>query len=287
MTPRHRQEADNAVFKMKHKGESMKRVFGPNIFRAGGTRRFCLGFLVVILQLLAAGFLTADPALSLPASLKPESQYRNAKFYDWDRRHQAVLKRNSSVKPEVVFIGDSITHFWGGEPSDFPAQGEDSWKAMIGSHVASNLGFGFDYIDNAYYRVQNGELDGITPKVIVILLGTNNVGYRNDTPAACADNMRAFLALVRQKSPKSKIILLGILPRGDVKLNQAIFAAKRLYSEMADGKEIFYADVGKAFLPMDATKVPVDLMPDGVHPNARSYWILEEGVKAQFVKMGF
>ena len=75
------------------------------------------------------------------------------------------------------------------------------------------MGFGFDYVDNAYYRVQNGELDGISPRVIIVLLGTNNLGHRKDTPQACADNIRAFVRLVRRKCPSSKILLLGVLPR--------------------------------------------------------------------------
>src|SRR5579859_4335712 len=104
---------------------------------------------------------------SLPPTLKPESQHRDPRTYDWDKRHEEVLKRNLTVKPDLVFIGDSITHFWGGEPSNFRGRGEDSWKTMTGSRVATNLGFGFDYIDNAYYRIENGELDGITPKAIV------------------------------------------------------------------------------------------------------------------------
>lgn len=241
----------------------------------------------VLLNLLALNLLAGDAALALPPSLKPESQHRDARTYDWGHRHQAVLQRNLSIKPDVVFIGDSITHFWGGEPSDFRGRGEDSWSAMVGSHVASNLGFGFDYIDNAYYRVENGELDRIEPKVIVILLGTNNLGHRKDTPEVCADNMRAFLALLRQKSPKAKILLLGILPRGDAKLNEAIFTTNHLYSQMADGKQIFYADVGGVFLPQGAAVVPRDLMPDGVHPDARGYQLLGEGIKAQFDKIGF
>jgi len=242
---------------------------------------------LIVSAVSALSLLAGDQALSIPPSLKPESQHRDARTYDWDHRHQEVLQRNLSVKPDVVFIGDSITHFWGGEPSDFRGRGEDSWKAMVGAHVASNLGFGFDYIDNAYYRVESGELDGIEPKVIVILLGTNNLGHRKDTPEVCAVNMRAFLALVREKSSKAKILLLGILPRGDAKLNETIFAANRLYSQMADGSQIVYADVGGVFLPKGAAAVPRDLMPDGVHPNAKGYEMLGEAIKVQFGKMGF
>lgn len=83
---------------------------------------------------------------------------------------------------------------------------------IIRPHAATNMGFGFDYVDNAYYRVQNGELDGISPRVIIVLLGTNNLGHRKDTPQACADNIRAFVRLVRRKCPSSKILLLGVSP---------------------------------------------------------------------------
>ncbi|HXI69181.1 MAG TPA: GDSL-type esterase/lipase family protein [Verrucomicrobiae bacterium] len=241
---------------------------------------------MLISTALAANVLATDAAFPLPSSLKPESQHRDARVYDWDHRHQEILDRNRSVKPDVVFIGDSITHFWGGAPSDFHGRGEDSWKRMVGSHVASNLGFGFDYIDNAYYRVLNGELDGIAPKVIVVLLGTNNLGHRKDSPESCADNMRAFLDLLRRKSPRSNILLLGILPRGDASLNQRIAATNRFYSKMADGKQIHFDDVSEAFLPAGATAVSKDLMPDGVHPSAKGYELLGENIKTQLDRLG-
>jgi len=247
--------------------------------------RSSLGHGILISTLLAANVLAADA--TLPASLKPESQHRDAHVYDWDHRHQAVLERNRNIKPDVVFIGDSITHFWGGEPSDFHGRGEDSWKRMVGSHVASNFGFGFDYIDNAYYRVLNGELDGIAPKVIVILLGTNNLGHRKDSPESCADNMRAFLDLLRQRSPRSKILLLGILPRGDASLNKLISATNLLYSKMADGRQIYFDDASDAYLPPGATAVSKDLMPDGVHPSAKGYELLGDNIRSHLDKLGF
>lgn len=131
------------------------------------------------------------PAAALPATLKPEPHQRDP--YDWNARHEAVKKRNRAVKPEYVMIGDSITHYWGGEPSgDSNKRGEASWEKLFGPHAVTNMGFGFDYVDNAYYRVQNGELAGISPRVIIILLGTNNLGHRKDAPQACADNIKGL-----------------------------------------------------------------------------------------------
>lgn len=242
-------------------------------------------FILAALAVLLANPAQAELSPLLPATLKPESQHRDANAYDWDRRHETVLVRNQAINPELVFIGDSITHFWGGEPNERKGRGEDSWKAMVGSHVASNLGFGFDYIDNAYYRVQHGELDGITPRVIVVLLGTNNLGHRKDSAETCAENMRAFLALVRRKSPKAKLLLLGILPRGDAQLNSVIAATNRLYSQMADDKHTWFADLTETFLPVGHT-VSKELMPDGVHPSAKGYQLLGARIKAELEKMG-
>lgn len=250
-------------------------------------RNISVSCLLLFLFLQFGVCATAAPEIALPASLKPESQHRDARTYNWDDRHEAVLKRNLTVKPDLVFIGDSITHFWGGEPSSFPGRGEGSWEKMVGSHVASNLGFGFDYIDNAYYRVENGELSGISPKAIVILLGTNNLGHRHDTPDACADNMSVFLELVKQTAPGAKILLLGILPRGDIKLNELIAATNVRYANLADDKQVYYADVGGIFLASGQTKVPASLMPDGVHPNAKGYALLGAAITAQLGRIGF
>ena len=98
--------------------------------------------------------------------------------------------------------------------------------------------------------------------------------------------MRAFLDLLRRKSRDSKILLLGILPRGDAGLNQVIFATNRLYSKMADGKQIYFDDVSEAYLPAGATAVSKDLMPDGVHPSAKGYELLGDNIKAQLDKLG-
>ena len=249
-------------------------------------KRNCLNGLSLLVVAVATNVLAGVAVPSIPACLQPQSQHRDARVYDWDHRHQEILDRNRKMKPDVVFIGDSITHFWGGEPSDFRGRSEGSWKKMVGSHVASNLGFGFDYIDNAYYRIQHGELDGIAPKIIVILLGTNNLGHRKDSPEVCAENMQAFLDLLRVKVPGSKILLLGILPRGDADLNKLILATNRLYSKIADGKEIFFVDVGTMYLPDGATLVPKDLMPDGVHPSAKGYEMLGDNLKLQLAKLG-
>ena len=224
------------------------------------------------------------PASALPATLKPEPHQRDP--YDWNARHEAVKKRNRAVKPEYVMIGDSITHHWGGEPSgDGKNTGSGSWEKLFGPHAATNMGFGFDYVDNAYYRVQNGELDGISPRVIIVLLGTNNLGHRKDTPQACADNIRAFVRLVRRKGPSSKILLLGVLPRKEKNLAEPVKQTNRLLAELHNGKNIFFADPGKALLSADGASPQNEFMKDVVHPNARGYEVLEKELAVLLKKL--
>lgn len=224
------------------------------------------------------------PGAALPVTLKPEPHQRDP--YDWNARHEAVRKRNQAVKPEYVMIGDSITHHWGGEPSgDSKRTGAASWDQLFGSHAATNMGFGFDYVDNAYYRVQNGELDGISPRVIIVLLGTNNLGHRKDTPQACADNIKAFLRLVHRKCPSSKILLLGVLPRKEKNLAGPVKQTNRLLAKLQNGKNVFFADPGKALLSADGVSPQNAFMRDVVHPSAKGYEVLEKELAVLLKKL--
>ena len=129
------------------------------------------------------------------------------------------MERNRTVKPEYVVFGDSITHRWGGEPSgDNRAlgTGKAAWDSLFSSHAVTNMGFGSDYVDNAYYRLRLGELDGISPGHHRPL-GTNNLGGRKDAPRACADNLKAFVSLARRKCPSSKNPVAGHSPQGGKK----------------------------------------------------------------------
>lgn len=222
-----------------------------------------------------AAFFSGACANELPSTLKPQVNERAV--YDWNGRHKAVMERNRSVNPEYAVFGDSITHRWGGEPSgDNRAlgTGKEAWKNLFSPHTVTNMGFGSDYVDNAYYRVQLGELDGISPRVIIVLLGTNNLGGRKDTPRACADNLKAFVSLVGRKCPASKILLLGILPRKEKAVAPLIVETNKMISVLADGKRVFFANPGTAFLAEDGVSPKSGLLVDGLHPSATGYDVL-------------
>lgn len=213
---------------------------------------------------------------ALPATLRPEPQQRDS--YDWKARHAAVLARNRTVKPDVVFFGDSITHFWGGEPSG-PAYGPEAWASLFKGLTVTNLGFGFDYADNAYYRILNGELDGISPKVVLVNIGTNNLGHRHDSAEACAANVTALVRLIRERQPKAKILLLGIYPRREPALAEPIREVNRQLKPLADGRYVFYADPGSTLLGSDGLADP-KAMRDTVHPNAEGYRRLGKAIRS-------
>lgn len=228
------------------------------------------------LAVFSLGFSLPSQAAKLPDSLKAEAQYRDAATYSWDDRHQAVLLRNKTVKPDYVLMGDSITHKWGGEPKDSMGQvGTDSWKELFRSYKVTNMGYGYDFIDNAYYRVKQGELDGISPRVITLLLGTNNIGHRKDSAAVCGANMKALVELIRKKCPKSKILLLGVLPRLDCEFSiPVIKETNKLYEKLADSKNIFFANPGSVLLEPNTDKPKREYMADGVHLSAEGYKVV-------------
>ena len=210
-----------------------------------------------------------------PPSLRPEPQQRDD--YNWEERHQSVLNRNAKVKPEIVFIGDSITHQWGGAPASHRTFGKEAWERLFHNKSVTNLGFGYDYADNAYYRILHGELDGISPRLILINIGTNNLGHRGDSADACAANIAALVALVQKKQPEAQVLILGIYPRREPHLLASIAQVNARLATLADGKQIRFADIGKAISTPEGYADP-RYFRDRVHPNAAGYERLAEAL---------
>ena len=154
---------------------------------------------------------------SLPGAPRPASSFvsvtqdRDWPIYDWAKRHDAVSVLVREREASLVFIGDSITQMFGGEPHDRPQPGKEVWERYYSKRNAANLGFGYDYTENVIWRIEHGELDGAAAKVIVLLIGTNNTG-KNSAPDI-AGAIRAISDLIHRKQPQTKILLLGILPR--------------------------------------------------------------------------
>lgn len=166
--------------------------------------------------------------------------------------------------PEIVFIGDSITQGW-------EKEGREVWQRHYVPHRALSLGFGGDRTENVLWRLQNGEIDGIAPKVAVLMIGTNNSG--RDSPDAIAAGIRRLLDEIRQRLPKTKVLLLAIFPRGekpDDFLRGVNERVNKLIAGYADGRSVHFLDINAALLNPDGT-LGKEVMPDLLHPNGKGY----------------
>ena len=214
----------------------------------------------------------------LSSSVVPCTQDRDFPIYDWAKRHAAVTALVKERKPTLVFIGDSITQMFGGEPHDRPQPGKDVWEKYYGKRNAANLGFGYDFTENTLWRLQNGELDGAAAKVVVLNIGTNNVG--KNTPAEIVEGIKAVLAEIRRSQPAANILLLGIYPRGAKPdaTREKLTAINRDLAQL-DGKDnITFLDVTEKLLQPDGT-ITREIMADYLHPSARGYEIIAEAIE--------
>ena len=212
-------------------------------------------------------------------------------FYDWNQRHEAVLAARQQVSPELVFIGDSITHLWAGEPREPKGNhGEESWKALLAGRPALNLGFGWDRTQNVLWRLEHGELLGLHPQHIVIHIGTNNLAgtdhARENTPAEIAEGIQAVVEHAKAQCPGAKIILLAVFPRGetpDQPARQKVAAINALLPTVAKNSGVTLLDIGAKFLEPDG-KISREVMGDFLHPAAKGYAIWAEALKPLLAK---
>lgn len=205
--------------------------------------------------------------------------------YDWYARHEAVLKVKEQINPEIVMIGDSITHFWGGPPELGPQRGPLAWKALFGQQRALNLGFGWDRTQNVLWRLDHGEFDGLHPRCVVINIGTNNfsgtANARANTPAEVVEGIRAICQRIHAKSPESRIILMGVLPRGakpDDAFRKKILELNKLLVEVGQTPGITFLDIGPQFL-LPNGELPRTLMSDFCHPTEEGYTLWATALK--------
>jgi len=211
-------------------------------------------------------------AVPLPATLVPCTQDRDWPTYDWAVRHAAVTKLAAEHKASLVFLGDSITQMFGGEPHDRPQPGRDVWEQHYAKRNVVNLGYGYDFVENALWRLLHGEIDGAAAKAVVINLGTNNI--TRNAPEEVAVGVREVCALVHRKQPAAKIILMAIFPRGPKPdaTRAKVDAVNKLLSGL-DGKDnVIFLDIGAKFLEPDGT-ITREMMGDFLHPTARGYEI--------------
>jgi lysophospholipase L1-like esterase len=196
-----------------------------------------------------------------------------------EARHQSFVEIAKKGNIEILFVGDSITDWWfysrRGQPS---ATGEAVWNQHIAPLKAANFGIAGDTTQGVLWRMQNGELEGFKAKLIVHMLGTNNIN-RNPVDEI-VDGNRLILEEYRKRQPQAKVLLLGIFPRTPEPTNPIRATIKEINSKLAklaDNKQVFFMDIGDKFLTADGV-LSKEVMPDGLHPSAEGYQIWADAI---------
>lgn len=248
-------------------------------------------FLLSVSALLSTGCLSVETAKPCDVVMGSHMAVTPAPRPDvswWMPRHQAVLDRVAQGNIDLLMIGDSITHGW-------ENSGKAVWDKYYASRNAVNMGFSGDRTEHVLWRLQNGEIDNIKPKLAVLMIGTNNSG--RDTPEQIADGIKAIVCTLRTKLPDTKVLILSIFPRGDAaqradKEHGATMnpqwakndKASELASKMADGKMIFFLDINKAFLN-EQGELTRDVMPDLLHPKEKGYPLWAAAMEPTLAKL--
>jgi len=201
--------------------------------------------------------------------------------------HDALVEKAKRGGIDVYFVGDSITRRWG--TSD--AQYQDllaNWTANFYGWNAGNFGWGADGIEHILWRLKNGELDDVNPKVIVILAGTNNVGSEPADNARISDitaGMKALIKVCRQKAPRAAIILTAIFPRNDnLAVMPSINQINQNFAQLADAEGVRFLNVNKRLADKNGVLFP-GMMGDNLHPTVKGYQVWADGLKPLLTKL--
>src|SRR6267142_2859753 len=198
--------------------------------------------------------------------------------------HTQLLEKARKGGIDVYFEGDSITRRWGTSDEqykDFLA----NWRQNFFGWNAADFGWGGDTTQNILWRLNNGELDNVKPKIIVILAGTNNVGNRSpeiaDTRVAnITSGIKAILDICRQKAPDATIVLIGITPRNDnMAVMPIINSVNDNISKFADGKKIRYLNLNDRLGDKDGKLLDGMANRDGLHLNVKGYQVWADALK--------
>jgi beta-glucosidase len=194
----------------------------------------------------------------------------------WKQRHEACVATTKRGSVDLVFLGDSITQGW-------ESTGKPTWDEKFAPLRAANFGFSGDRTEHVLWRLENGEILGLSPKLVVIMIGTNNFGHGSSNAGQTADGVRAIVAKLLGGLPGAKILLLGIFPRGaksEDPMRVAAREASAQFMSLADGKRVFFQDVGRHFVRENGD-LRATLMPDLLHLNPSAYAIWGKAIEPE------
>jgi beta-glucosidase len=230
-----------------------------------------IAFALASTALVRAGLAADD---NLPSTLKPVPR-EGAQM----ARHEAFNQRAKQGNVDLIFIGDSITQGWEGA-------GKDVWAKYYAKRNAVNLGIGGDRTQHVLWRLDHGNIDGISPKLAVLMIGTNNSNGSDNTAEEIGTGITAIVKKLREKLPNTKVLILAVFPRGAKPDAQREKNAKasEIAARLADGQMVYFLDIGPKFLAADGT-LSKDVMPDLLHLSPKGYEIWAESIEPQVAQL--
>ncbi len=192
---------------------------------------------------------------------------------NWILRHESINQQVRQGHIDLIYVGDSIVEH-------FNHQGKEVWDHYYAGRNALNLGIGGDRTEHVLWRLDHGNIDGITPKLAIVMIGQNNGGH--NTGEEIGEGVTAVVQKLRAKLPATKILLLGIFQRRERPTpERAVLAqANEIAAKLADGKNIFYKDINYLFVRPDGS-IPKSLMPDFEHPSPLGHRLWAEAIERE------
>lgn len=199
---------------------------------------------------------------------RPVRQHRDG-LYTWHERHNDVIRLNHTTDPEVLFIGNSITHFWGGEPVSH-CNGGKTWSKLWGKRRVVNMGFGWDRIENVFWRINHGELEGCTPEYIFLLIGINNIN-NGEKAEDVARGIVDLAATINSRQPQAKLYVLETYPaKGKEEVVERLNSLVREWLPVDE--HVRLVSLNAALTLKDGSgKINLDMFIEGLHPNEKGY----------------
>lgn len=219
---------------------------------------------------MAIGRILMLGALLMSVAVSGGEVKKNSAVIPVSRTGEFMVERNDlfnarikEADPELIFIGDSITQAW-------EDNGKETWSKYYAKRKAFNLGISGDRTEHVLYRLAHGNLEGIDPKLAVVMIGTNN--SKANSSEEIAEGITAIVKMLGEKLPRTKVLLLGVFPRSEHPdaLRDKLARVNRIIARLADDKEVYFLDVGIHFLEADKT-ISKEIMPDFLHLTPRGY----------------
>lgn len=207
--------------------------------------------------------------------LTPSKQRREPHLYDWNKRHEAILARNREVQPEILLIGNSITHFWGGEPVAPIQSGKKSWDKLFAKKKVTNMGCGWERIENVLWRVYHGELDGFEAKKIFLMIGTNNLGP--NTNEEIVSGIRELSKQISIRQPGAEIYIVQIYPRRGQE-DRVAQLNTMIRKEISSDGNMKVIELSEDLTDSDG-RIIETYFSDGLHPNDKGYEKISQRLK--------